>query len=164
MCNVHHLIKSKAKHMPITKCLEHVWLKIATLFLPIRQYYQLLDFYPCWGAHSGQSIFSISDTHQIIAFCYTDYAVIWQVFKIKKIVDWLPTSSSWPHFSWSAQDLALAQSSEVCEPLQLTASVSHAICSCRTLELYSRHGYLKSNRGELVTDRVSRSPRTGVCW
>ncbi|XP_063680891.1 uncharacterized protein LOC134816080 [Bolinopsis microptera] len=54
--------------------------------------------------------------------------------------------------SWKAEDLSISQSDEKDGSLELNVAVMETLCTCRTIELFSSSGYLKSIRGNVVED------------
>ena len=58
-------------------------------------------------------------------------------------------------FSWNAEDLSISQSDEKDGSLELNVAVRDTLCTCRTIELFSSSGYLKSIRGNVVQVKTS---------
>ena len=57
---------------------------------------------------------------------------------------------SFSTYSWIAEDLLINQCDENSGSLELNVGVREAVCTCKTIELFSSSGYLKSIRGNVV--------------
>ena len=58
-------------------------------------------------------------------------------------------------FSWNVEDLSICQRDEKDGSLELNVAVRETFCTCRTIELFSSSGYLKSIRGNVVQVKTS---------